>query len=578
MPRVGEGGIVTEGIEHERSERLKSLADMAAEVGAEALGREASELAERLSQGRFFVACVGQFKRGKSTLLNALIGRAILPTGVVPVTTAVTVLRYGQTVTAWVRYSDGRQVAIDPERLPDYVSEARNPENHKGVTAVEVTVPSRLLASGMCLVDTPGLGSVFVANTAATRAFVPHVDAALVVLGTDPPISLEELKVIREVSANVVHFVMVLNKSDRVTEADSQETIAFTRRVLVKHLDCYVGEIYRVSATERLAGHETRDWSQLEQALRDLAGQSGAVLAAAATRGLARIAGALLRDLEEQRLAMTRPIEDSQRRLAALRQAIVEAEYAMRELSARLKVEHVALSSRFGGLRREFLAGAGPRARRELSDAVHAAPMRRGPACRANAIDLAHEVARRRVAAWAQEIEPRAEALYTETMGRFVELANEFGTRLSSDSSGGMILRREEFFVERGFRQGAQFFFTSLLSLTAPGFWTWVLDWIRPRTWLVASAIRQASQYLDHLITTNSARVANDLTARVEESQHRLESEIRSRLSALVTTAQRALERARVQQASGAEAVRTELARIDELGQQLKSVIEMATH
>ena len=77
--------------------------------------------------------------------------------------------------------------------------------------------------------------------------------------------------------------------------------------------------------------------------------------------------------------------------------------------------------------------------------------------------------------------------------------------------------------------------------------------------------------YLDRLMTTNSARMANDLTARVEESQRRLELEIRTRLSRVVDSAERALEGARAQQASGAEAVRASLARIDRLREQVEA-------
>ncbi len=47
-------------------------------------------------------------------------------------------------------------------------------------------IPAPLLASGMCLVGTPSLGSVFAANDAVTRGFVPQVDAALVVIGAHP--------------------------------------------------------------------------------------------------------------------------------------------------------------------------------------------------------------------------------------------------------------------------------------------------------------------------------------------------------------------------------------------------------
>lgn len=560
-------------IEHGTSaiaSRLEALTAVAAEIGADRIGRDASDLDDRLAQGRFFVACVGQFKRGKSTLLNALMGRPILPTGVVPVTTAVTVLRYGANLAAHVRFADGRRLEVDPARLGDFVSEAENPENHKGVAAVEVTVPSPLLRSGMCLVDTPGLGSVCVANSATTRAFVPQVDAALVVVGTDPPISGEELELVEQVAAQVDHLVVVLNKSDRVSDGESREAAAFASSVIERRLEIGVGDIFRVSASERLAGQLTRDWPRLEESLTALAGRSNAVLDAAAARGVPRIARALLRELDEQRDALARPIEESARRLATLRRAITDAEYALRELSARMQVEQIALSTRFMTLRDSFLATEGPLARRELEEAVRAAPSLRGPTCRAMAIDLAQDVARRRVTGWARDIEPKAEALYTDTVGRFISLANDFVGRLACGTSGGL-LTQQEVLVERGFRHDAHFFFTSMLTLSAPGFWAWVLDWVRPRRWLLRSAVRQASEYLNRLMTTNSARMANDLTDRVAESQRRLDAEIRSRLSRLVDSAERALERARVQHASGAEAVRAQLARLDGLREQVET-------
>ncbi len=61
--------------------RLLRLGRLAQELGAEPVAEEARELAARVSEGRFYVACVGQFKRGKSTLLNALVGHEVVPTG-----------------------------------------------------------------------------------------------------------------------------------------------------------------------------------------------------------------------------------------------------------------------------------------------------------------------------------------------------------------------------------------------------------------------------------------------------------------------------------------------------------------
>ena len=176
--------------------RLLRLGGLAEELGAEPQAKEARELAARVTEGRFYVACIGQFKRGKSTLLNALVGHEVVPTGFVPVTAVPTVIRFGDELHARVRMRDGSWQNIDLPDLKEYVTEELNPENKKAVEGTEVFVPSPLLSSGMCFVDTPGLGSVFTGNTATTQAFIPHIDAALVVVGADPPIAGEELALV----------------------------------------------------------------------------------------------------------------------------------------------------------------------------------------------------------------------------------------------------------------------------------------------------------------------------------------------------------------------------------------------
>ena len=240
-------------------DRVAALSQLAGEVGAFDIAADAAALNERLAEGRFYVACVGQFKRGKSSLLNALIGQPVLPVGVVPITTAVTVVRFGNEHHARVCIGDRwREIAVDD--ISAYVSEEQNPANEKGASLLEVFVPHPLLASGMCLVDTPGIGSVITANTETTRAFVPHIDAALVVLGADPPISGQELDLIEEVSRGVPELIVVLNKADRYTETERREATAFARKVLAQRLGKLL-PVFEVSAVERLAtGGRTRDW------------------------------------------------------------------------------------------------------------------------------------------------------------------------------------------------------------------------------------------------------------------------------------------------------------------------------
>jgi ribosome biogenesis GTPase A len=170
--------------------QLQVLRDGATALSQERIAREVAELAARLAGGRFYVACLGQFKRGKSSLLNALLGRAILPVGVLPVTSVVTVVRHGAEDVTRIHFGDGsaRDVALGD--LADFVSEENNPGNTRNVIAAEVFVACPLLSSGLCLVDTPGLGSVFAHNTDATRAFLPQVDAVVLCIGADPPPSV----------------------------------------------------------------------------------------------------------------------------------------------------------------------------------------------------------------------------------------------------------------------------------------------------------------------------------------------------------------------------------------------------
>lgn len=77
---------------------LLRLAELAEDLGSERVREEATALSQRASEGRFYVACLGQFKRGKSTLLNALLGDRILPTGVLPLTAVPTVVRLGNSL------------------------------------------------------------------------------------------------------------------------------------------------------------------------------------------------------------------------------------------------------------------------------------------------------------------------------------------------------------------------------------------------------------------------------------------------------------------------------------------------
>jgi GTPase Era involved in 16S rRNA processing len=543
-------------------ERLAAIADS---FGAEKVAADAHALAERVVEGRFFVACVGQFKRGKSTLQNALVGADILPTGIVPVTTVPTVVRYGQQSRARVKGADGAWFDIPLSELYQYVAEEFNPENAKRVTGVEVFTPAPLLASGMCFVDTPGLGSVFAGNTAATQEFIPHIDAAIVVIGADPPISGDELAIVEAVAGQVHHLLFVLNKADRVTEKEKAEAVAFARRMIESRLKHSVKTMYEISAAEWLAncGPE-RDRAQLLVDLQHLAEHSGRSLTEAARcRGLRRITDQLLRIVHQEREALVRPIEESERRIAAIGTTIADAERSMGELAYLFIAEQHRLSRKFAERREQFLTRVRAEAHKELTEAVSTIGITSGPRFRRNAMHAAQDVARDHVMPWLFEEETYAEEAYIGVAQRFVDLGNDFLRRLAEAGLPELAEMPRPLDQEQGFRTRSEFFFKEFVTIAEPAS---PLRLIADLALGIAGAhrpiVKDAHVFLDRLVESNTRRVQSDVDGRIADGRSRLEAQIRILLHEVKNVAERALTRARAAQSEGASAVQSALARL----------------
>ncbi|RLB88478.1 MAG: Dynamin family protein, partial [Deltaproteobacteria bacterium] len=112
------------------------------------------EIRDKLIENRFHLVVLGQFKRGKSTFINSIIGDRILPTSVVPLTSIVTMLKYGEVEKIEVIFEEGGRQVISRDNLPDYVTERGNPKNMKKVKHVEIAFPSAFLKDGVFIIDT----------------------------------------------------------------------------------------------------------------------------------------------------------------------------------------------------------------------------------------------------------------------------------------------------------------------------------------------------------------------------------------------------------------------------------------
>jgi predicted GTPase len=547
---------------------LETVAAAAAELGADDLRSDALALAERLAQGRFYVACVGQVKRGKSTLLNALLGREVLPTALLPVTAVPTVLRYGDHLAARARLASADWTPIDPAALAHYVAEDMNPCNAKRVQAVEVFVPSPLLAGGMCLVDTPGLGSVFEWNAEATRAFVPHIDAAIIVIGADPPLAREELDLVADVARHTRDLVFVLNKADRHPAAEREQAIAFAERVLRERLSRDIEPILAVSALDHARGAHADDaWSDLVSRLERLSTESGrALVRDAEQRATARLADRCLREIDAARDALARPLDQARLRLEALRRAIADVAHQSLRLGHLFAAEQEQLDRLFERERTAFVAAAFPEAKRALDAPLVTIADRWGPRARRRALDAAQEVARSYILPWLGEQKKLAETKYREVANGFVEAANRFLAEIATSGVPGLERLPHALEPEVAFRAKSGFYFTEMLDLAhsvSPG--RWLLDAIRPPGLQGRAVARAADVYLDRLFEVNSSRVQNDMRLRVFESRRLLEFEVHALLQTLYASAERALERAREAHAQGTNAVAAHLERLAHL-------------
>ncbi len=138
----------------------RALNELAA-LGTDRDREQLVALLDRLDAARLRVLVAGEAKRGKSTLVNALIGREVLPSGVTPLTAVTTTVRYGDDERAEVRFLDGHDEKHPLAALADLATERGNPGNRRGIADVAVYLAAPVLAGGVELVDTPGTGSVY---------------------------------------------------------------------------------------------------------------------------------------------------------------------------------------------------------------------------------------------------------------------------------------------------------------------------------------------------------------------------------------------------------------------------------
>lgn len=249
---------------------------------------EIRKIREQLTTRLYRVAVIGEFNRGKSSLLNALIGADVLPTDILPMTAAVTRVTYGTERKIEIFYKDGSTEEKTVEELVEYATKYDEEKEKKASTVKEivVTYPSVFCQNHIDFLDTPGLNDNE-SMTDVTFRVLGEVDAAIVVISANHPMSMTEKTLILDLIAEkqIRHLIFVVTHIDVVRRKTEQERLLdFFRERLTGDVwqmaeerfdgDEYFLEkamkilqkpnIYGVSSTQAMEGFIQDNWNLLE--------------------------------------------------------------------------------------------------------------------------------------------------------------------------------------------------------------------------------------------------------------------------------------------------------------------------
>ena len=545
------------------SDLLDKTAGIISDLGPQFLrcSQKLNNLASRYCEGRFHLAVLGQFKRGKSTLLNALTGEAILPVGVVPLTAAPTFLQYGEAAEVTIQYRDGRPAdeftgTSTAERnafLAGFVTEEGNPKNRLGVAEVQVDLPAPILSGGVVLIDTPGIGSTYRHNTSATLNFLEQCDAALFLVSADPPITEVELAFLRQVGEKVPRLFFVLNKIDYLNDRELEEALAFYKRILSEEVGWNRDHpVFCVSARKGLEARTATDaagWSdsgmeQLESFLVDyLAREKFNALTDAVSRRALEFMDAVLMEAGIALQALELPQQELEERIAVFEQSLERAESERRLIQDVLEGDKKRVTAFLEEQARELAREA----EQFLKEIMH-----RGPGSRSHGQSSRAGIQQ----AWAEAIpeffEEQREAVNERVKERLLECLTPHEQRLSQ-------------LVETLRRTAADMFQVPYKPLSPQE----VLEIKRKPYWVLSTwntdplpVLQSMDQRLDGLVRRNVENIRWSMLQNLNLSFAGFARRTRERLDETVAATQGAMQAAHARRQAGDGSIEAEASRM----------------
>ncbi|MCI0698617.1 dynamin family protein [candidate division KSB1 bacterium] len=553
--------------------------------GTTRLQQYCGSLHERLAANQFNLVVMGQFKRGKSTLINALLGGELLPTAVVPLTSVVTIVRFGESPRGLVYFHDGRRQEIQLPTIADYKTERKNPKNEKQVERVEIEYPAEFLRDGVRLIDTPGVGSVFGHNTDTAYEFLPQADAVLFLVTADPPISETELQFLADVREHAGKIFFVKNKIDHLSPEDLTESLAFTREVLAKDLQVEPAAIklFPLSAKWALAGRLHNDAGQLAKSrLREIERTLGEFLAhekgALLLQNTARRAHRLLKEaaglLELEGKAIATPQAELAKKIAAFQQHQNEIQQQQAALEDLLKGGGRRILENYDDevvrLKKERLPELAAKLRARFGQQTESSPKK---------LSAAMEQALREeldafFLPWRKQQEEKVDREFVALADRLAAQANNAIDHIYQIAGALFDLHLERYEREERLADERYFYFKYDLPASAlddfENLFTYTLAALVTKKIILNKTLARLPELFDR----QCGRVRADLFDRWRESSFALQSRLSDRMDEAFREIQSLVERARQQHDASAGETAGRLQELQQRRQQLAMIEE----
>lgn len=227
--------------------------------------KQAKDASARLKSHVFSVGIMGEFKRGKSTVINALLGEKIAPADVVPASATLNRVTYGLTPKATILYKDGHRESVPVDRIADYVTKITE-ESAATAALVEqaiVEYPCQFCKNNVEIIDTPGLNDDERMD-AISEAVIPELDAVVMVLSADSPFSKSEAEFVRNklMTSDVTRMIVLVNRIDTIFDEDDRI------RVLQSIKEKIIREI--LDRTEAIHGKDSQPYQDTKSKLAEL--------------------------------------------------------------------------------------------------------------------------------------------------------------------------------------------------------------------------------------------------------------------------------------------------------------------